>query len=202
MESQLPWSQACENNKQVILDVLVRAFKASSYVLELGSGTGQHCQHFCSYLRHLVWQPSDRDVNLAGLRARVEHASLSNLEMPVSLDVTSDVASWPQGFDAVYSANTAHIMSWEVAQLMLKKVGHLLPESGVFVLYGPFNYGGRHTSESNATFDHWLRQRDSAQGIRDQEAVCEVASKVGLTLLEDIAMPANNRSLVFVKSEF
>jgi hypothetical protein len=191
-----PFSQACENNKGPILAVLRRHFAAVREVLEVGSGTGQHAAFFAAEMPHLVWQPSDRRENLAGIRAWVEDAGCPNLRAPLELDVTA--RPWPiDTAGAVFSANTAHIMSWPVVQAFLAGVGELLGAGGLFCLYGPFNYAGSHTSESNARFDEWLRQRDPQSAIRDFERVDECAAAAGLTLLEDNAMPANNRLLVW-----
>lgn len=202
-----PFSQACENNKTPILAVLQQAFKSANLVLEIGSGTGQHAVYFSQALPHLVWQPSDRAENLPGIQLWLddlgagqtgpEGASHKNLLPPVVLDVTQE--NWPQDFDAIFSANTAHIMSWEIARHMIAEVGHRLPAGGVFALYGPFNYKGEYTSASNAEFDLHLKSFNPLQGIRDFEQVEQVANNAGLTLQKDHAMPANNRLLVWEK---
>jgi SAM-dependent methyltransferase len=160
-------------------------------VLEIGSGTGQHAAYFAPELPHLVWQASDVAENLPGIRQWASHPP------PIELDVDRD---WPAlSVDAVFSANTCHIMSWPQVERMFAGVGRLLPPRGVFALYGPFNYGGRHTSESNARFDAMLRSRDPASGLRDFEAVDALAESAGLVLMEDNPMPANNRLLVLRK---
>lgn len=185
-----PFSEASERNRAPILAILKRAFKDSKRVLEIGSGTGQHAAYFSAELPHLVWQASDVAENLPGIRAWVTDPA------PIELDVDKD---WPAvKADAVYSANTCHIMSWGQVERMFAGIGKLAP--AVLALYGPFNYNGRHTSESNARFDAMLRARDSASGLRDFEAVDALAQSVGLLLQEDHAMPANNRLLVFRKA--
>ncbi len=193
-----PFSQACENNKRPILRVLQRVFQSSTRVLEIGAGTGQHAVFFARALRHLLWQPSDQAVYLPGIHLWRNEYRGDNLASPIELDVRQQ--PWPAPFDAVFSANTAHIMAWELVLEMLENVGKLLPSDGAFALYGPFNYGGAFTSDSNAQFDQWLKQNDPAQGIRDFEKVSEFANDVGLNLLEDNPMPANNRLLVWRKS--
>lgn len=192
-----PFSQACENNKEPILAILKRAFKSSTAVLEIGSGTGQHAVHFAHALPQLIWQPSDRSENLPGIALWLEDAPSKNLLAAIELDIDNP-QQWPQ-FDAAFSANTAHIMSWQTAQKMINEVGKRLPKNGVFALYGPFNYQGKYTSDSNRQFDEWLKARDPEQGIRDFEAVVDVASNVGLKLIEDNPMPANNRLLLWQK---
>ncbi len=193
-----PFSQACENNKQPILDVLSRVFTDRSHVLEIGSGTGQHAVFFAANLPHVVWQTSDRHENLAGIIEWCEDCSSKNLQLPIELDVTQ--SQWPKDFDAVFSANTAHIMSWELTQLMIEKVGRMLPQFGKFALYGPFNYRGKYTSDSNQRFDAFLQASNPHQGIRDFEKVDEIATKCDLKLLEDNPLPANNRLILWQKA--
>ena len=184
-----PYSEASERNRAPILAVLKRIFIDRKIVLEIGSGTGQHAAYFAPELAHLRWQASDVAANLPDVRQWFADA--------IELDVEGD---WPQlEADAAFSANTAHIMSWPQVEKMFKGVARLLPRSGVFALYGPFNYGGKHTSESNARFDAMLRGRDPASGLRDFEKVKALAETCGLPLVEDNPMPANNRLLVFVR---
>lgn len=193
-----PFSQACENNKYPILEVLQCVFSDRKKVLEIGSGTGQHAVFLASHLPHLQWQPSDVSANLTGIRMWRDEQPSPNLLPPVCLDMRDD--NWPvEGFDAVFSANTAHIMRWELTCKMVREVGHRLPARGVFALYGPFNYGGAYTSESNANFDTWLKSVNPGQGIRNFEDINDVAAKAGLELFDDNAMPANNRLLVWRK---
>ena len=192
-----PFSEACERNRGPILAVLQRVFSDRRRVLEIGSGTGQHGVYFAPALAHLVWQPSDVAEHLAGIRQWVDEAGAQNLRLPVLLDVDE---AWPEVLaDAAYSANTCHIMSWPQVERMFEGIGRLLPVHGVFALYGPFNYGGRHTSESNARFDAMLRRRDPKSGLRDIEAIAAVAEREHLLHEEDNAMPANNRLLIFRK---
>ena len=158
-------------------------------MLEIGSGTGQHAAYFAPELPQLTWQASDVAENLPGIRAWGVDA--------IELDVDKE---WPRvEVDAVFSANTAHIMSWAQVERLFGGVARLLPAGGLFALYGPFHYGGRPTSDSNARFDAMLRARDPAGGVREFEHICTLAQRCGLVLMEDNAMPANNRLLVFRK---
>jgi cyclopropane fatty-acyl-phospholipid synthase-like methyltransferase len=191
-----PFSEACERNREPILAILKRVFRDRRRVLEIGSDTGQHAAYFAPALPHLVWQVSDVAENLPGIRQWVEEAGVSNLREPIALDVEQEVPSVE--VDAVFSANTCHIMSWPQVERMFSGVGRLLPPGGVFALYGPFNYHGKHTSESNARFDAMLRRNDPASGLRDLEDISALAKRAGLALAEDNAMPANNRMLVWV----
>jgi cyclopropane fatty-acyl-phospholipid synthase-like methyltransferase len=195
---ELPFSQACENNKRPILDVLERYLRDSATVLEIGSGTGQHASFFAGQMPQLTWQTSDLPANHPGIRGRIEAAGLTNVGMPLDLDVRR--SDWGLSeVDAAFSANTAHIMGWPAVCAMIAGVGRLLTPGGCFLLYGPFNYGGRHTSESNARFDLSLRMSDPAMGIRDFEQIAAEAEAAGLALEEDCGMPANNRLLVWRK---
>ena len=194
--AELPFSQACENNKRPILAVLERHLPNSATVLQIGSGTGQHASFFAAQMPHLTWQTSDLAANHPGIRGRVEAAGLTNVRTPLDLDVRS--SDWGlSAVDAVFSANTAHIMGWPAVCAMIAGVGRLLAPGGCFLLYGPFNYEGRHTSESNARFDLSLRMSDPVMGIRDCGQIAAEAGAAGLVLEEDREMPANNRLLVW-----
>jgi cyclopropane fatty-acyl-phospholipid synthase-like methyltransferase len=193
-----PYSESCEQNREPILAVLSEVFADRRQVLEVGSGTGQHAVYFGAELPHLRWQTADVLPHHAGIRAWIEEAALPNVQLPLELDVNQPHWSSDR-YDAVFSANTLHIMGWPEVQLFFQGVGQVLQPGGVLVVYGPFNYNGAFTSESNARFDVWLKQRDPASGVRDFEAVDAEARAQGLVLQRDIAMPANNRSLVWHK---
>jgi SAM-dependent methyltransferase len=196
MGNEKPFSEASERNRVPILAVLVRWLGESRNVLEIGSGTGQHAAYFAAHLPHLAWQPSDVADNLPGIRLWIDEARLPNLQAPLALDVNT--GAWPEArYDAVFSANTAHIMSWPEVERMVARAAAALRPGGLFCLYGPFNYAGGFTSESNARFDASLRARDPRMGVRDFEATDALARREGLELVEDNAMPANNRLLVW-----
>lgn len=194
--ASLPFSQACENNKIPILAVLRRHLGQPALVLEIGSGTGQHAAFFSSELPHLTWQPTDVAEHLPGIAAWRSHGGGPGLRAPRALDVR-DRPWLDAGVDAVFSANTAHIMSWEEVQVFFAGVAEVLRPGGLLLLYGPFHYGGAATSPSNAEFDLWLRRRDPHSGVRHFEEVDALAAAVGLRLREDNSMPANNRLLVW-----
>mgnify|MGYP002624235259 CR=1 FL=1 len=198
-DADLPFSQACENNKRPILDVLRRHLRAGDEVLEVGSGTGQHAVFFADQLDGVVWQPSDRRLGLGGLAERVTRFDRTHLRPPLALDV--DVLPWRvRPYDVVFSANTLHIVSWSSVERFFRGVGALLQPGGRLIVYGPFNYDGAFTSASNAAFDASLRVRDPQSGIRDFEQVDRLARAAGLRLVEDSAMPANNRTLVWCRA--
>lgn len=193
------FSQSADNNKQSIADVLAQAFEGTSTVLEIASGTGQHAVHMASRLSHLSWQPSDLSENLAGLNARIDLEAPRNVQPPIELDI--GVRPWPvQTIDGIFSANSLHIISWPLVEDFFSGVGEVLAGGGTLCVYGPFKYAGDFTTPSNERFDGWLKGRYTASGIRDFEAVNELATAQGLSLVADHAMPANNQMLIWRKT--
>jgi len=195
-----PFAESCVQNRDPILAVLREAFTDRRRVLEIGSGTGQHAVYFGAGLPHLVWQTADVLQHHAGILAWLAEDGLPNVLPPLALEVCR--TDWRSGcYDAVFSANTLHIMSWPEVECFFAGVGAVLGPGGVLAVYGPFNYNGAFTSESNARFDAWLKARDPASGVRDFEVVDALARAQGLVLQHDIAMPANNRTLVWRRME-
>jgi SAM-dependent methyltransferase len=224
MTDDKPFSPACDRNREPILAVLREHFRDRRNVLEIGSGTGQHAVHFAAAMPWLTWQCSDVADNLAGIRSWLEDAALPNTPAPIALDVANGPSfdrlrtHSDLPFDAVFSANTLHIMGWAEVEAFLAGVDRVLksaphppsaPSSrareegtaGTLVVYGPFNYDGACTSDSNREFDGWLKARDPRSGIRDFEAVDALACAIGLRLVDDIAMPANNRCIVWRRGD-
>lgn len=197
-DNDKPYSPACERNRDPILEVLRGHLAGCRHVLEIGSGTGQHAVHFADAMPWLTWQCSDRGEYSPGIRRWLADAALPNTPLPLTLDVSE---AWPvQSFDAVYSANTLHIMGWDEVQALFAGVAAMFAKNrgkGTLAIYGPFNVGGGFTSDSNREFDASLRARDPRMGLRDLDAVDALASSAGLSLLEDVAMPANNRLLLW-----
>lgn len=194
-----PWSEACERNKDPILAVLRQWLLTPGSVLEIGSGTGQHAVHFAQHMPHLTWHASDREENLAGIEQWVSEAALPNLRGPVRLNVMDP--HWPVvSVDYVFSANTAHIMSWTEVEAMFEGVGKVLAPRGLFCLYGPVNRDGEYTSDSNRQFDEMLRARDPMMGIRDDQALLRLGRRCGLKYVADNSMPARNRLLIWAKA--
>ncbi|MEI8604988.1 DUF938 domain-containing protein [Pseudoalteromonas sp. B160] len=190
-----PFSQACENNKNPILSVITAYLAQVESVLEVGSGTGQHSVHFAANLPHLQWHTSDRLVNHNGIKQWLDEAKLDNLHAPVELDLNRP---WPiNTVDAIYTANTLHIVSKPLVEQFFTSVNKHLASKGLVCIYGPFKYNGNFTSESNQRFDEFLNQQDCQSGIRDFEWVQQLAEQAGLMLVDDIAMPANNQLLIF-----
>ena len=196
MTHDLPYSQACENNKAPILEKLQAIFNASGTVLEIGTLTGQHAVHFAKAMPHLQWQPSDHPESAHLCCARLEQAALPNILPVVELDVSD--AQWPvDTFRWAFSANTTHIMAWHEVEQMFHGIGERLPEDGAFCLYGPFNNQGKYSSDSNQRFDQHLRSQAAHMGIRDLVDLGALAESVGMALAENHPMPANNQLLVF-----
>jgi len=197
-QTDKPFSEACAENRGPILEVLGPCLRSVRTVLEIGSGTGQHAVYLAVELPHLIWQTSDRREHHAGIHLWIEDSGLANVLPSLDLDVRDH---WPRDrFDAVFSANTAHIMSMPEVEAMFHGVSTVLADGGLFALYGPFNYGGRHTSESNERFDQWLKARDPRSGIKDFEALDLLAADLGMVLAEDYTMPVNNRILLWRRS--
>lgn len=193
-----PFAPSCERNQSAILEVLKLLLVDTQQVLEIGSGTGQHAVYFARHMPWLSWQPSDQADKLSGMGRWLEEAGLGNVRPPLVLDVAQN--PWPPvQADAVFSANTAHIMSWLQVERFIAGVGQILPKGGIFCLYGPFNYGGEYTSEGNAGFDASLRAENPARGLRDVEAIQALAQAAGLQLQSDTSMPANNHLLCWRK---
>jgi cyclopropane fatty-acyl-phospholipid synthase-like methyltransferase len=202
--SQQRWSEACERNREPILAVLRRHLHDRTRVLEIGSGTGQHAAYFAAQLPHLHWQASDHPDYLPGIAERLAQAALPNAPAPWPLQAVllpqsglAPLPAPPRGFDAVFSANTLHIMSWAHVQALFAGLPAVMADNALLCIYGPFNDDGAFSSDSNRQFDAWLKARDPDSGIRDAEAVDALAAAQGLRLVEDVAMPANNRLRVW-----
>lgn len=192
------FSAACERNSAPILQAIKPLLIDCQSLLEIGSGTGQHAVTFAQHLPHLLWQTSDRLEYHPGILAWLDEAALPNALPPLELNI-GKTAFPEQQFDAVFTANTCHIMAWEEVELMFAGVAQVLESPGQFLIYGPFNYAGEFTSASNQQFDASLRQQAAHMGIRDIEKIIALADKHGMRLQDDVAMPANNRLLVLAK---
>lgn len=194
-----PFAPACERNAEPIYSALQKHLPADASILEIGSGTGQHAAYFAARQPHWQWQCSDQAEQLRGIAAWLDELPAGQLPPPLELDVLNGV--WPQSqYDAVFSANTLHIMPWEASLALFRQLPQLLNPQGKLLIYGPFNYAGQFTSASNAQFNDWLKQHAPHQGIRDFEAVDQLARQAGLQLIADQAMPANNRLLCWQAS--
>jgi len=197
--SNKPYAESCEQNKEAIFHVINGYLVDKSRVLEIGSGTGQHAVYFASKLLDLTWMTSDREENHLGITRWIDDANLSNVERPISLNVRQEC--WPNvSADAIFSANTTHIMHWEDVKAMIRGISQVLTAQGVFLLYGPFNYNHCFTSESNQLFDKRLKQRDPLSGLRNFEDINNLANEAGLIFLDDHEMPFNNRILTWRKN--
>ena len=195
-----PYAESCDQNRDVILEVLQPRLEGAQTLLEIGSGTGQHAVYFGKAMPQLRWQTSDQAEHHDGIHAWLADEALDNVLPPLALDV-SQAQAWPRTvYDAVFTANTVHIMGEAAVTDLFAGVGQVLASRGQFIIYGPFNYGGRYTSESNARFDLWLKERDARSGIKDMDWLKSLAAAADLVLDEDIEMPVNNRILVWRKA--
>lgn len=193
-----PYAESCDQNREPIFQVIEPLLKDRDNLLEIGSGTGQHAVYFACDLPHIQWQTSDRSENHSGIQLWLDEAQCNNIASPIALDVSTDI--WPsQTYDATFSANTIHIMHDNNVEDFFRQIPSVLNESGLLMIYGPFNYNGNYTSESNARFDEWLKSRDPDSGIKDFEWLDHMANKGGLFLQQDYEMPANNRILCWKK---
>ena len=192
-------SSACDRNRDPILAVLRAHFSDRERVLEIGSGTGQHAAYFAAQLPTVIWQASDRAENLPSVRAWLDEAALSNTPAPLEFDVTQ---GWPADrYDAIFSANTLHIMSWPEVEVLFEKLPSITAPDAKLAIYGPFNYDGRFTSDSNAAFDRSLKSRGAHMAIRDFEAINALARAAGFALIDDVPMPANNHLLIWQRQD-
>lgn len=205
---ELLFSEACERNKHPILGILRQVLEDGDQVLEVGSGTGQHACFFAEHLPHANWQPSDCPTDKQSwysLQNRIAASQLSNLLPPLKLDISStdpaNILTSTAKYTAAFTANTLHIMPWPVVEQLFNFFGEVFLNDGKLLIYGPFNYKGNYSSDSNRQFDHWLKARDQAMGIRNIEAVIQLAENNGLQLLADHEMPANNRLLHFTRRQ-
>lgn len=199
MSKQKPYSESCEQNKVPILGVIAPLFSTLFNVLEIGSGSGQHAVYFAGKMPHLRWFTSDCQPYLEGINLWIAAAALNNLEPPFELDVSS--SRWPElEVDAIFTANTVHIMHPQDVVNLVAGAGRTLKNNGSLIIYGPFNYNGNYTSASNESFDQWLKGRDRLSGIKHFEQVESLAKEHGMQLVTDYEMPVNNRILHFKKS--
>ena len=196
------FAPSCERNKEFILKVLKDILPRSGTVLEIGSGTGQHVVYFAAQFPHLSWQPTDLSANFPSIRAWAREKTLKNLCRPLELDLLADINSWPMSStEAIVCINTVHIVAWRGVENLFAGAGRVLTPGGLLYVYGAYRYAKRPLEPSNESFDQLLRARDPESGIRDFEAVNELAQKYGMTLLCDRSMPGNNRSIGWIKNQ-
>lgn len=199
-----PYSAAAERNSKIIFDTLAETLESITSVLEIGSGTGQHALYASNKHTSLEWQCSDVEQNIQGLRHNLQTHKHNSMPAPIRIDVNTE--DWQQGrapqrkFDAIYSANTLHIMDSQTVENFFKGIAHAINEHGYLFLYGPFKMHGEFTSQSNAEFDQSLRARGCGSAIRDIEWICELAIDNGFRARKNISMPANNQLLQFSRN--
>jgi cyclopropane fatty-acyl-phospholipid synthase-like methyltransferase len=198
MSLVIPFSEACERNKDAILETISPFLQEASSVLEIGSGTAQHAVYFARNTPHLSWQTSDQAQYIEGISAQLQNAEVANVMAPLQLDVRQTVwCESQQKFDLIYSANTLHIMSWDEVACFFTGLAAVSQPEAYLIFYGPFKYQGEFTSESNRQFDQILRARGVGSAIRDFEEVNQLAQDAGLSLVLDQAMPANNQCIIW-----
>ncbi len=188
---------ATARNRDPILAVLRDALPATGLVLEVASGSGEHVIHFASALPGLTFQPSDPDPGArASIDAWVAEAGLGTIRPAVTLDAAG--TDWPiAAADAVLCINMVHIAPWAATEGLMRGAAAILSPGAPLILYGPYRRDGAHTAPSNAAFDADLRARNPAWGVRDLEAVADLAAAQGFGAPLVVPMPANNLTLVF-----
>ena len=190
------FSEAAEKNKTHILLVLQEWLPPHARVLEIGTGSGQHALHMAAEMKSITWQPTERSEGLPDLARNLSDYRFPNILKPLILDLSSE--RWPNvDTNCVYSANVMHIVKENLGENLIRGVGDNLAEAGLLILYGPYKYSGDFTTQSNADFDGWLKERNPHSGIRDFEWVNDLANQHRLSLQADLSMPANNQILIF-----
>lgn len=200
MPIEIPFSAACDRNKKYILKTIFPYLKHADTVLEIGTGTAQHAVHFAKALPKLMWQTSDQASYHQGIHAQLKNAELSNIVDPLVLDVNQDVwTKTGERYSVIFTANTLHIMNWESVKMFFSGLPKVSNDKAKLIVYGPFKYQGKFTSDSNQAFDQTLRESDWGYAIPNFEDIDTLANKAGFRLLEDVPMPANNQCLIFQK---
>ena len=196
------YAPAVARNREPILAVLRRVLPATGLVLEVASGSGEHAAFFAAALPHLTWQPTDADPRArASIAAFRDAGDAPNLLPPLALDVMA-ATDWPvSAAAAIVCINMIHIAPWSACEGLVAGAARTLPPGGVLYLYGPYKEGGRHTAPSNEAFDADLRARDPRWGVRDLGEVTALAQRHGFAHQEMVAMPANNRSVIFRRGD-
>ena len=200
MTNELLTSAAAERNKDPILTVLESVLPASGSVLEIASGSGQHVCYFASGLPGIRWQPTEPDdASRETISIRIREAGLQNVAEPLALDVLEP--HWPvhERYDSVLCINMIHISPWRATHALFRGAARLLDSQGKLILYGPYLENGT-AVQSNLDFDASLKRRNAEWGLRDLDEVTRVAAGHGFARREIVRMPANNLTVVFVKS--
>ncbi|MBR3193670.1 DUF938 domain-containing protein [Bosea sp. (in: a-proteobacteria)] len=194
------FAPATQRNRDPILAVLREVLPAQGLVLEVASGSGEHAVHFAAAFPNLTFQPSDPDpAALASIDAWASESALPNLRPAIRLDAMAP--RWPvTQADAILCINMIHISPWAATEGLVRQAGQLLPAGGPLYLYGPYRQHDVPLAASNAVFDDSLRRRNPKWGLRELEAVAELASAAGFGEPAVTAMPANNLSVVFRKA--
>lgn len=191
-----PFAPSAERNRHAILDVLQTVLSPDERVLEIGSGTGQHACHFAAHMPTISWQPTERAQNLDGIRQWVADCGCSNILPPIELDLNKEPVII-SGVTSCYSANTLHIISWPLVEVLFSTAASLLGGGGKLLVYGPFLFEGQHVSDGNRQFDEHLRNSDPKSGIRDVRDLDVLAQTHGFSVADVSAMPANNHLLTW-----
>lgn len=195
-------SPAAERNKTAIADALAAWLPTTGSVLELACGALQHARLLAAAHPALRWHPTDCRPELLSIASKLPAAFAdewpANLDAPTRLDVLE--GPWPaEQQTVVYAANLLHIAPWSVTEALFKEAPQILANAGILVLYGPFREDGAFRSDGDERFDATLKAQNPLWGIRDREALDDLALAAGLTLRGRLEMPANNLLLRYVR---
>lgn len=194
-----PFAPSAERNRQPIREVLKEVLTGSGLLLEIGSGTGQHAAYLAKDFPFYEWQPTDLSEKLDDINTWVKESGADNILPALALDLSNP--EWPvDKADAIVCINTIHIVAWLFVENLFHGAGRVLKPGGVMFVYGPYEYSDRPLEPTNVEFNEWLKMRDANSGIRKFEDVNALARENGLNLVDDIAMPANNRAIWWCKS--
>ena len=194
-----------ERNRKSIGEVLSRFLVKKGFILEIGSGSGQHGVVFQKWFPEITWQSSDPElIHRNSIISWIDHEEL-NSKMPQPLDIDVEKTPWeiPSellfSLQGIISINMIHIASWDCTKSLFIEAGKLLNDGKFLMLYGPFKIGNKHISQSNDLFDCSLKMQNKLWGVRDLGEVSEEATNYGFIKEELHNMPANNFSVIYRK---
>jgi hypothetical protein len=203
LKSDRQFAPATQRNRQPILDILLQVLPTQGNILEIASGSGEHCVFFAPHFAPRLWLPSDSNLICRNsIKAWQEYSQINNSKPPENINVQENnwyVPFLEQNITSICCINMIHISPWNACLGLFKGAGIILPKGGILYLYGAYKRNGKHISHSNEAFDQFLQEQNSYWGVRNLEDVEKVGEKEGFSLREIIPMPSNNFSIIFQK---